>query len=199
MEFIYPKVTIDDLLKYAKAGDHAGVCYVGDKRIELTEKEHSYAEFLYDIDTILAGYNNTFNGRITNLSRAEFLKGKSESETRAYLQGQIDNVVAMYCDRYLPYDLCERKSITLDKSGKTSMDPYVMQHILQLNGFSIDNFEAYKRGNVAGKEVPVKFTGEFVDEEALKKDFERKGIRGGSYMKSVINDAKWRDQEKTRE
>jgi len=199
MEFVYPKVTVDDLLKYAKAGDHAGVIFKDDgTRTVLTPKEHAFAEFLYDIDTILAGHNMTFSAKQIRDGR-DFLKNKSEAEVRAYLQGQIDTVVAMYCDRYLPYDLCERKSISLDESGKTCMDPYVMQHILSLNGFSIDNFELFENGNVAGKVIPIKFTGEFVDEEALREDFERKGIRGGSYLARLIRNAQYRDEEVNRD
>lgn len=196
MEFIYPKVTVDDLLKYALVGGHGGTYMAGREIKKLTPKEHAYTEFLYDIDTILTGYNRTSYPILTRAYRNEFLKGKGETETRAYLQGQIDTLVAMYCDRYLPRDLCERKSITLDKSGETCMDVYVLQHLLSLNGFSIDGFENYENDSVAGKTIPIKFTGEFADEQILKEDFDRKHLRGASYLEDFIQIAKWNDENK---
>ena len=188
----FPDVTIDDLLNYTKAGGHEG--------IGLTDIEHTYAEFLYDIDLELS---NNGVGDYSVMKRNKLNVNSNDiGYVKGYVKSQIDNIIRDYVNKYNinGYSLRSGK-IDVNLEGCSPLSIFVIQHLLRINGYEIATKEGvstkdlnFKMGRPNQCSLPIRKLTSPLNEERVKKSLDEKGIKGASYLRNDL--AKLEEQSK---
>ena len=186
---IVPKINVDDIIKYAKAGGYDGR-YLSSKGdiYNLTDLEHCYTMFLYELDMQLVGNDGNRDFPIK-----EAIEGKSYEYACAYIQGRIDELIRGYAIRYSIDSLKRNDSVELLKEDFSAKSIYILQYLLKINGFKIDtplstkDFCDQMSGISYGeKRIPVVFTGEFADQEKMKLSLVENNVKGAASIKNHL-------------
>ena len=179
VDVILPEITLDDILKYSGAGMHDAVIRkVDEEPYRMSDVEHCLAMFLYELDMQLVGNNGDRNYCLNDI-----LKGKSPEYQKAYIQGRLDELCRQYISSYKIEEIInagkKQNQVVLRNGFSDDKEIYILQYLLKINGFKIDTdlmIKDYKQ--TKHETVPVVFTGEFADQEKLKKSMDRNNVRG---------------------
>jgi len=182
-KIIVPDINYEDIVKYSFIGGYKGVSYKEGEKVKLSDAEHCFTMFLYEIDKQLAG-----NYRNNKFAAGDLVKEESEQARNRLLEICVKGVVNEYIDRYEIQSLIEKGKregeLKLFKKDIGGLTIYGLNYILMLNGFKIDTdletkefAEKLMETNGTEKKIPFIFTGEFLDGYELKKGLEEKKLK----------------------
>lgn len=187
-------VTLDDILKYAKAGGHEGID--AKTGYELNDIEHTYAEFLYDIDCELSG-NGVGDYNVINKNKLN-IKEKDLGYIKGYIESQISYILNEYMKKYnINTSSLRTGKLEVDLTNCSSLSIFVIQHLLRINGYEIAT-----NPNVTTKDInfninrpnkctlPIRKLTSALDEKRIKRSLDENNIRGKSYLEEHLNKIK---------
>lgn len=187
-DLISSSVNVNDLITYSHIGGNNGD--------GLTPEQHNYTQFLHDLDTIIYGTNTIgFNG----VTIQEEIKQQSHFYSIFYADSAIMSLMDSLETLYLNPKNLENGKIQLPENHIfTCMSAYTIQHLLGLNGYEIDTDLSVKDYNIKCTNnhnshiltIPVRYTGNYVNEEVLKQELdqiiEKTGKSAFSYVGNFL-------------
>ena len=164
-------INVNDLITYSNIG--------GPNGNRLTPEQHNFTQFLHDLDTIIYGTNTI---RFGGVSIQDEIKNQSHFYSLAYadsvIMSLIDNLQTIYLN---PKNLENGKIQLPENHIFTCMSAYAIQHLLGLNGYEIDtdlsvkdyNIKCTNNNNSHILTIPVRYTGNYVNEDVLKQELDQ--------------------------
>lgn len=192
MKLKYSSVTLEDILKYSKAGGHDGVDPITD--YVLSDEEHTYAEFLHDIDCELVGYGITEN-KVVNKSKLNIKNVKDVNFVKGYIQATINNIVEDYFKRFnINQDSLKAGVIEFERENCSALSIFTIQHLLRLNGYEINSREGittkqlnFSMNQPVSYSIKIRKIANPIDEKRIKRRLDENNVQGASHIKTYID------------